>query len=238
MDQSVTHSTVAQAINADRPDLYWGIHKAMRLCMMHTLAQVGAMDPADDIDVAEALAATREMLELCESHLEHENDFYHPALSARRPGSEERTANDHVSHEEAMAALRDCARTLELSRDAARKAAADRLYRSLAIFVAENFEHMHVEETHNMGVVWSAYSDDEIMAIHQALIESVPPATMAKFLHWMLPSLPHADRVRMLEEMRQTAPADAFDGALQIARSRLSVRNGAKLAAALGLSKF
>lgn len=31
MDQSVTHSTVAQAINADRPDLYWGIHKAMRL---------------------------------------------------------------------------------------------------------------------------------------------------------------------------------------------------------------
>jgi hypothetical protein len=234
MDQSVLHDTVAQATSAGRHDLYQGIHKALRLCMTRTLTDLGCMDPADDADVACALERTHDMLALCALHIEDENRFIHPVLQARAPGSAERTAGDHVGHEQAIAALHACAGALRNAAGPARAAAARQLYRRMALFVAENLEHMHFEETHNMAVLWSTCSDDELMAIEHAIVASIPPALMARCLHWMLPALPHPDRVGMLLGMRgDAAPPGVFDATLAIARGRLDARDLDKLEAAL-----
>jgi len=237
MEQGVFDAAVAQAMNAGRPDLYRNIHKALRLCMNQTLAQVGCTDPSDHRDVAAALAATREMLDLFALHLEDENRFVHPALSACRPGSADRTASDHAGHEQAIAALRDLTVALEVAHSPERAAAAARLYQRMALFVEENLEHMHFEETHNMGVLWAACTDDEIRAIEHAIVAFIPPDMMMKFLHWMLPALPHPDRVGMLAGMRDGAPPAAFEATVALARTRLDARDWGKLAGALGLSQ-
>jgi hypothetical protein len=70
-----------------------------------------------------------------------------------------------------------------------RTAALGRLYRALALFVADNFQHMQVEETAHNAVLWAAYRDDELMAIEQAIVASIPPDAMAEALHWFLPAL-------------------------------------------------
>lgn len=237
MEQGVYDAAVAEAAAAGRPDLYRNIHRGLRLCMNQTLAQVGRMDPSDDRDVADALAATREFLELFALHLEDENGFVHPALSACRPGSADRTAGDHVGHARAIAALGDLATALEVARTPQRAAAADRLYRQMALFVAENLEHMHFEETHNMGVLWSTCTDEEIIAIEHAIVASIPPAMLMKFVRWMLLGMPHPDRFAMLAGMRDNAPAEAFDATLALARSVLDARDWRKLAAALDLHR-
>src|SRR5690606_37191384 len=111
-----------------------------------------------------------------------------------------------------------------------------RLYRGMALFVAENLEHMHFEETHNMAVLWSACSDDEIMAIEHAIVAALPPAMMMKFARWMLLGMSHPDRVGMLAAMRETAPAEAFEAVRTLARAHLEARDWRKLAAALDLT--
>lgn len=64
MDPSVFHAAVAQAMNAERPEPYWGIDKALRRSLARTLRRIEAMDPCDDVAVAEALGRLREVLRL------------------------------------------------------------------------------------------------------------------------------------------------------------------------------
>jgi len=142
--------------------------------MTHTLCRLGSTDPADGTEVAAALEMLERLLALCELHLKDENEFVHPALERARPGSAARIAAEHVHHAEAIADLRDLAGLVGHGREGARAAALARLYRALALFVADNLQHMHVEETTHNPVLWAEYSDAELVAIEQALVASIP----------------------------------------------------------------
>jgi len=226
----------APADRAPRHDFYAGVHKGLRNFMADTLAAVGRADAADARDVEAALAQLAGLLEMCTSHLEKENQFVHPAMEARAPGSSARTAEDHVAHEAAIDELTAAAAAVGRSAGEARVAALRALYARLALFVAENLEHMHVEETANNAVLWAHYADDELAAIEHALVASIPPDKMASFLRWMIPALNHAERVTLLRGIAQGAPAEVVEGVLGIARARLSARDWARLESALVVS--
>jgi len=218
-----------------RRDLYAGIHKALRLFMTRTLTAVGAADPGDAAEVDAALDLLGRLLGLCEVHLKDENAFIHPALEHARPGASAAIAAEHVHHAEAIADLREMAAVVAQARDAQRGEALARLYRGLALFVAENFQHMHIEETTHNPALWAAYRDDELVAIEQALVASIPPAAMMEAMHWFLPALNHPERVGMLAEMRQGMPPPAFDAVLGIAERTLAAPDHARLRLTLGL---
>lgn len=216
-------------------DLYVGVHKALRALMTDTLTTVGRLDPEDAFEISEGLAQVRLLLTLCRDHLHHENQAIHPAMEARSPGSSSTTTNDHVHHEEAFENLETAVLDVEHSIETVRAGTLLALYRSLSIFVAENFEHMIVEETENMEVLWGNYTDDELADIHKAILSAVKPATMAVYLEWMIPSLSAPERAGVLRGIRATAPPDVFRGLLRLAQSRLSERDWEKLATALNL---
>lgn len=218
-----------------RVDLYAGIHKALRLFMSHTLARVGSTDPGSEAEVAGTLDLLERLLALCELHLKDENTFVHPALEAARAGSAARIAGEHEHHGEAIADLRDLAGLVRDSAGTARAAAHARLYRALALFVADNFQHMQVEETAHNAVLWAHYGDDELLAIEQAIVASIPPAAMTEALHWFLPALNAPERAAMLGGMRQGMPAEPFAEVLGIAERTLSADAHAALMRALGL---
>lgn len=226
---------VAAAAPAGRHDMYAGIHKALRLFMTRALCRVGSTDPGDADDVVGMLDMVNRLFGLCELHLKDENEFVHPALEAAQPGSAARIAAEHVHHAEAIADLRDLAGLVGDSRDDARAAACSRLYRSLALFVADNLQHMDHEETAHNAVLWAHYSDAELLAIEQALVASIPPSALFEALHWFLPALNAPERAAMLAGMRQGMPPEPFLGVLDIARRTLSPQDDAKLRRALGL---
>ena len=149
-----------------RNDLYVSIHKALRSFMSDTLVRIGRIDVDDAADREAALDQLDELLALCLSHLKHENEFVHTAIEAKQPAGSERIAGEHAEHAESIAALQDEAASLRGASgpDAARIAL--RLYRHLALFVAENFQHMHFEESAHNALLWQHYSDDELVALH------------------------------------------------------------------------
>lgn len=217
---------------APRVDMYLPIHKALRLFMSDTLTRVGRLDLDDPLEMAATLGQLEGLLEVCRGHLGHENDYIHTAIEARRPGASLRIAGEHEEHLEAIAALESEAAALRTWPGAA---AAHRLYRHLALFIAENFAHMNIEETAHNAALWELYSDAELNGIHDRLLASIDPAEMAGVLRWMLPALNPAERAAMLREMRQQMPPPVFQGIIELVRPRLDASAWRKLVRDLGL---
>jgi hypothetical protein len=234
-------TTIAQTLtprapvaNAPRVDLYATIHKALRLFMSDTLGRVGWVDVSDADELGATLAQVEALLDACRNHLSHENHFVHPAIEARQPGGSVRIEGEHHEHLEAIAAL---GADLAALRALPSTGAAHRLYQRLALFVADNFAHMHVEETAHNAALWSAYSDAELAQIHERLVASSEPAEMAAVLRWMVPAMSPAERAAMLGAMQQQMPPDALRGVLAIVRPHLGDTGWAKLARDLGIAQ-
>ncbi|WP_298830266.1 hypothetical protein [uncultured Piscinibacter sp.] len=223
------------AMTTARLDMYVGIHKALRHFMTDTLHRVGRMDPNDSAELARTLGQFEDLMALCVNHIHHENDFVHAAIEARQPGGASRTAGDHVEHFEHIDALRADARALARASDAGRPALALRLYRHLALFVADNFQHMNVEETQNNAALWANYSDAELLELHQRILASLPPSETMEVMRWMIPASSPAERAQVLGGMKAGAPAQAFQAVLDIVRPHLDDAAWDKLARAIGV---
>jgi hypothetical protein len=218
-----------------RYDGYHGIHKALRLFMCDSLARVGRADPEDDDDVRATLEQVGDLLRLCELHLHHENEFIHPALERVLPGSSSRIRGEHAQHIETIREIRELVVLADHPRATQRAAALTRLYSALALFVAENFEHMHVEETEHNALLWAHYSDAELIEIERNLVASIPPQTTHKALHWFMPALNAPERAQMLQGMQGDMPPEVFRSVLDIAQRTIPAADFMKLTHALGM---
>ena len=218
----------------DRYNIYVLIHKGLRAWMCDVLAAVGRMDPYDVQDVTAGLGKVRALLAGCESHLLHENEYLHPAIEARCPGGASSAALDHEHHLRALATLASAVRAVEIADGSARAIAVLRLYRELAVFIAENFEHMHREETENHAALVAHYSEAEVFALEEAIVGSLTPEEKMTTMRWMAPSAAPHERAMLLSGMRLNAPRPAFEAVVGLVKPFLSEREWDKLAAALG----
>jgi iron-sulfur cluster repair protein YtfE (RIC family) len=224
------------ATQAPRVDMYGGIHKALRAMMADTLLAVGRMDAEDALELAQVTERVLTLLDSCASHLKHENEFVHAAIEARAPGASDRIAHEHDEHVRHIASLGGAVAALRGSAPEQRAARALELYRGLSLFIAENYQHMHVEETAHNAVLWARYTDAELLEIHERLVASIPPAEMMAVARWMVPFMNPAERTGFLGGVKQNAPAPAFQAVLNTVRPHLSEREWAKLARALDLT--
>jgi len=223
-------SSATAAPNTARLDLYAPIHRALRLYMAAMLARVGALDVDDAREVSSVLDQLDALLDMCRHHALIENEVVHPAIEAVGPGATQRVHAEHVQHLEAIVALEAEVVAVRVFPSAAQ---ALRLYRNLALFVAENFAHMHIEETAHNDVLWAGYDDAGIAAIEQRIVAQSTPDQRALLLRWMTPALPPHERAQRFRSLQGSLPPAAFAAMLDIARDVLDDRGWAKLSDAL-----
>jgi hypothetical protein len=216
-----------------RHDIYALIHKALRLAMAETLPAVGRLDASDGHEVSETIARVRDLLRFCRMHVDAEETFVHPAIEARRPGASGRVAAEHVEHLASIASLERGVEALARAPAAQRAAAAFALYRELARFVGENFVHMAEEESEHNRALWASYSDDELVALENAIKAHHTPEQMTSALRWMLPAMTPAERAGLVATLRKVAPPPVVDGVVALARAHVDGRGFDKLALAL-----
>jgi hypothetical protein len=221
--------------DAGRMDLYVSIHKALRSFMTDTLARIGRIDVADVADRDAALGQLDELLALCLAHLQHENEFVHTAIEARQPAGSRRIAEEHVEHAGSIAALQGESAALRDAEAADADRLALRLYRHLALFVAENFQHMHIEETVHNALLWQHYSDAELGALHGRLMASISPQEHLLVARWMVPASTPAERATIVGGAKAQMPPEALLGVMRVVRPHVDDAGWAKLAAAIGI---
>lgn len=185
--------------------------------MAQALLDVGSAS-ATPASLAVVADTVQELAFMCKKHLEHENAFIHPAMERCAPGSARNTADDHVGHERAIERLNvmvDQLRALPPTAEA--RQLLDQLYRTLALFMADNFEHMDLEERHNMRVLQAGYTDAELQQIEQDLVASIPPNVVLAFMRWMLPAVSAEERREYLEQMALGAPPPVLLAVIDVA---------------------
>ena len=229
--------TAVSRPGSPRLDLYTGIHKAMRSFMAETLVRLGRIDVADAADRDQALDQLEQLLGFCADHLRHENTFVHTAIEARQPAGSAKVAEEHVEHGESIAALREEAAALRCAPEHAAGALALRLYRHLALFVAENLQHMHIEETVHNALLWQHYGDGELAELHGRLMANLGPADKELAARWMLPASTPTERAAMIGGMKAELPPEALLGLMAMLRPHLDASGWKKLAGAAGVSE-
>jgi len=219
--------------STDRYDSYLLIHKALRALMADTLVRLGSMDPTDDADTHAVLEQVRQAIALGKCHLEKEENFVHPAMEARAPGSTRRASSDHASHTAAFEKILTACREVEASQGACRAGRALCLYRRFALLLAEDLVHMNAEEIENNAVLWATHTDEEIRALAARLAASIPPETLSKYLRWMLTANAPRDRVSILSAIREGMPRQGFSRLLEAVLPNLRDAERRNLVAAL-----
>ncbi|MBR9882722.1 MAG: hypothetical protein GYB21_03315 [Oceanospirillales bacterium] len=204
-----------------RYNIYTLIHKALRANMFDVLVAVGRVDDSDSLAVRRELDRVIELLALCQAHLEHENTFIHKAILAARPNLHLITAEDHLEHERAISRLRGDVSTIREVTEAGGQAPLLQLYRNLAIFVAENLQHMHVEETLNARILWDHFSDEQILAIEEQLVAALTPDEQFDALIGMLTYIAHSERIELLHALSGQMPPEVFNQLFVSLRGRL-----------------
>lgn len=221
---------------APRFDIYAGIHKALRTLMTDTLGRLGRCDLDHETDLHDTLDRTTLMLALLAGHIDSENLVIHAAIEARRPQGARKTSDDHNDHLQSMADLADDIHALRQAPLSQRPPLAQALYRHVALFVAENLEHMHVEETTNNATLWSLFTDAEIVQLEGQIVGRLSPEKLSAYLRWMAVSLSTAELTGFLQAMRLGAPAEAFNATVSLIHGELDTVRWHRLSAAVGLA--
>ncbi|MAY60707.1 MAG: hypothetical protein CML29_00700 [Rhizobiales bacterium] len=205
------HEIAVPAHVEPEDDLYYTIHKGLRMANARMLIALGQADPTSMSSVAGTLSQLREHLQACEKHLQHENEFVHSALNERLPGGSGHADEDHEEHERTFAELRQMIGAIEAA-TTERSRLWRNLYQRFALFFAEDLEHMHEEETEVMPLIAAHFTKDEMKAIEGRIIASIPPAELVEGVRMMLQASSSPEREAMVRGMQDGMPGEVFDG--------------------------
>ncbi len=215
-------------------DLYRDIHKGIRSELFAVTEQAGSLDPADPADRADLGAHVGRVVQLLVEHAEHEDGHIQPVLEQQLPALAEQVEDDHHRLEARIQLLADQA--LDLGDPAGNpRWRTHQLYVELAAFTSSYLAHQDLEERVIMPSLEAIIGPEAGLALHQAIVDSIPPEEMARSLAVMLPAMNIDDRTEMLGGIRAGAPAEVFQGVWGLATSVLEIRDLEALAARLGL---
>lgn len=233
---TITDLPITSPLAAVTLDLYRDIHKGIRAELFAVTSSAGRVDPSQGIARAALARHVSDVVELLVSHAEHEDAAIQPALGRHLPDLAERVEVDHLSLEARMDEL------VAMAQEAAALAVADpgsqihRLYLALAAFTGDYLEHQDIEERVIMPALEAAVGVDEVVAIHQAILGSIPPDEMGRALALMIPAMNIDNRAELLGGMRAGAPAEVFQGVWGLVGSVLDPEEVRALADRLGIA--
>jgi Hemerythrin HHE cation binding domain len=235
---TIIDQPIAAAIERLRPvsfDVYRDIHKGIRRELFALVSDAGRLDPGDAFGAAELAGHVQRTVDLLLDHAHHEDAHIQPAIVRYAPQLADTVADDHERLDAAMVQLVTRA---EETRDAGgdRRHALHELYLDLASFTSDYLAHQDLEERQVADVLDRKLGFDGLLAIHGAIVGTMPPAELTAGLAVMFPAMNVDDRTELLGGMQATAPAEVFEGVWSLATSVLTVNEHRAVAARLGIA--
>jgi hypothetical protein len=233
---TATELSVLRALEPVTLNLYRDIHKGIRAELFAVTRAAGDLDPSDRAGRTDLARHVDSVADLLDAHAEHEDAAILPVLEVRVPALAERIAVDHPTLEARVDAIRQLAGGLVDAPGFSVRDDVNRLYMELASFTGTYLAHQDFEERDVMPAIEAAVGSEQVFAIHQAIVGSIPPDEMAKTLPVMLSAMNIDDRTELLGGMQQGAPAEVFDGVWSLVKSVLVPAEAVALGRRLGIS--
>jgi len=218
-----------------RFDLYAQVHKGIRLALSSLCFQAGSADCSDEEKVLAFVEEFRRVVVILEAHSRDEDAHLNESYEKYAPDTLLQLEEEHSGLELKLGKLIVLVDQLEpIKQDTVgRRNVWYQVGKALNRFAADYMIHLQREEGPGMTALWEHLSDDELKVLSQNIRSSIPPQTMAIFMHYMIPAISHEERVEMLSEMKLYASKEAYAGVLGLAESRLDTASWNRLQTAL-----
>lgn len=199
-----------------RYDIYGNIHKGLRRTQCLLLARLGSNDFNDNATTDKLLADLRRLLSMAAAHVRHEDTEIHAALNSLGIATE-LVDEQHEEHRAAFTLLEGKIAAVETAAAASRAEAGRALYLAFAAYIADDFAHMHEEETVTAPLLWRHFSDEELLTIEMRIVSSLPPEENMAFTRMMLPAMNPDQRSALVGGMLQAMPREMFAAVVEFA---------------------
>ena len=213
-----------------RIDIYANIHKSQRSRLFEVSRRAGRLGAGDEAEIRDLVLETREILGDIRVHSRQEDAFIHPWIDAADPSISARLAAQHHQLDLLMEDLEGA-----LSRFEAGDSAEEwpDLYRAVNRFIASYLDHVDLEETVGMPLVWATYSEEEIRSGLQRFLASRSTGEQVREFIQILPTISHVERLELLRTMKASAPPETFATLRSLAFELLDPATWSRLEAGL-----
>ena len=214
-----------------RYEMYRPIHKAMRHLLFSTSQAIGMADFEDKQMAQETLKQLEDTIGVLHMHAGHEEKFVHPPLESRVPGITASFQEDHDHDDQVYAKLEQLSAQI---RSAGEGEAADlgyEMYRTFNKFIGDYLAHLEREESELEPALLDNFTDDEIKAIDDEIMATVPPELMTELLPLICASMNADELTTMFGGVKASAPPQVAEGILKLAEQSMPPRTWEKVRA-------
>lgn len=218
---------------SSRYNLFNLIHKGLRHLLYDTALKLQRTD-VHASQANEVILQLEQVLDYFEQHAHHEDNQIFTAIQPHAPELVADFEAQHAEDHQLSDQLADLIHQLKATSDAAQK---NEIWQSIFYafneFVAFNLYHMNKEERDVNEILWTHYTDQELMQITQKIISSIKPEILMAQSRWMMRSISTAEAVAWLGGMKATAPEPVLKAFVGLAQNELSLMEWQEVQTAL-----
>ncbi len=220
----------------NRYNVFNTIHKGLRALMYDTAAMIQRTDFSIDT-ATETVTRVNWVMDIFDEHARHEDEFLLPLAFKNNEALAQEFEKEHEVDHRLSDDLRTALKAWEnASSDAERAASGQAIFFAFNEFIAFNLYHMNKEENVLLLNLWNHYTDQDLLAAENAIVQSIDPATLMEESKWMMRSISNPEIIGWLTGIRHGAPPPVFDIYLSLAKQEVPADRFAEVAAALGVS--
>ena len=219
-----------------RYNVFNQIHKGLRGMLYNTAIRLQQTDFTQP-EANAIVEKLEQVLSFFDEHAENEDRFILPHIRKHNAQLIDELEKDHEIDHRLTQTLFDYIRNWKAAPSADQKEPIGQLICfAFSEFIAFNLYHMNKEENVLMYLLWKHYTDAEIRQMEGEILQSIPPQTLLAESRWMMRSINDREVIGWLTDLKQGAPAEVFNGFLQMAQEELPSDRLAKVHTALELA--
>ena len=213
------------------------IHKGLRALLYQTGIALQQADLSDAQAGTAAVDQVADLLVLFESHAHGEDTYYNEPLQKIDAQVSQLFMKEHEEDHRLGLVLSDLiAKYKSETSPEGRRQTGRHLFYAFNEFIAFNLYHMNKEELELNEALWKHYTDAEIKATEQTVVQQIPPAKMAAYAKWIARGINDHELYHWLHEVRMAAPAQVFVNLKKTVSEQLSAERNQLLEQSLANS--
>lgn len=200
------------------------IHKALRAMLYDTALTLQQTWFGNEDEAKTALRKVETVIAQFEQHAHHEDNFVLPMITAYEPELVEEFEKEHVEDHRIGEQLVHLVNIFHAATgEEERIVAGSGVAKAFMDFMVFNLQHMAKEERVLNPVLWSYYSDEQLLQMNARIVASIPTPEKAVTSQWMMRGISNQEAIQWLKAVKQSAPEQEFQVLWSLADSELPV---------------
>lgn len=208
-------------MNEKRYNVFNQIHKGLRGLLYDTASSIQTTDFDSDSAIS-TINKIKLVVDLFDEHAHHEDAHLLPMIVVHNPELVDNFEKDHLLDHKLSEDLRTLCQTWEKSAKSEEKIlTGQQLFYAFNEFIAFNLYHMNREEHELLLTLWQHYSDTDLLATQQNIIQSIKPEVLMIESKWMMCNLNNSEIIQWLSNIKLGAPMEVFESYIKLAEDNL-----------------